>query len=53
MTPGDLRHHCTSPYNKNCTNKSPCEAHGVVRWGSPETPPQKVTEEVNGAEEAE
>jgi len=20
--------------------KSPCEAHGMVRWGSPKTPPQ-------------
>jgi len=25
----------------------------MVCWGSPKTPPQKVTEEVNGAEEAE
>ena len=30
--------------------KSPCEAHGMVRWGSPKTPSQiKRQEDVNQA----
>ena len=27
--------------------KSPCEAHGMVRWGSPETPSQSIYDGYN------